>query len=259
MYKTFGNFLRYASSYSVLNKSQERQYLKNYKNTGKECYKKALILHNLKFVASVAIRYNRDGVEPMELINEGILGLDAGIERFNLESNQRLLTFSVYWIRAKIGEYLRDKVSTIRLPANRYNELRSALRKCNLKNAELDDENNMLFSISQPRGMSEIISDGTNNIELGDTIACENDETDSAEHDSTKSAINKILSTLNNQEMNVVSMLSGITSGEKQTLEQVGSELNISTERVRQIRNKAFESLRCGYSNELKELLHEMQ
>lgn len=253
--KHFSDFCKYANLYEKMTQEQETAYLTKYKTTGKECYKKALILHNLKFVIGVALKYKRIGVDRMELINEGIVGFSNGIDKFNIESGNRLLTYCVQWIRASIGDYLRDKGNAVRLPAHHYNKLRMAIRKNNLKNIEMNDEEKEYMEMTRMKYTSDEISEGDNKITLGDSLVKDYGEFEEIEKNDMKDKICDILDSLPENHKNVLISLFGIESGSPQTLHTVGQEFNISHERVRQIRAKAFESLREEFGEELHTIL----
>lgn len=250
-------FMEEAGRYAPMSADVEQKYLKLYKETKDIKYKTKLINHNLRFVMSVASEYKKDGVSPLEFINQGVLGLDCAIEKYDISTGLKLITFAVHWIRASISEYIRDNANLIRLPANQHLALQKALRKSTKQNSKLSDNDYELFNITQ-RGtsLSEPVSDDDNSTTLGDILPDDKDiPSDSLDNRNMKHAIASALRSLPPAQKNIMTSLFGI-DGKRMTLHEVGNQLDISYERVRQLKLKACDALRASHP-ELKQYIGE--
>lgn len=254
-------FMTDVKRYEVMTPEIELATLKAYKETGNEKYRNALIEHNMRFVMSVTSKYHRHGVSPLELVNVGAMGLAQAIEKYDMDSGKRLITVGVWWIKAYVSAYLRDNANPIRLPANQHLLLQKALRESTKNNVDLheiaSDEVCELFNLTQ-QGSSfsdPVGHDGDDSLTIEDTLA---DETDTPYDEMEKGSIhNSIIDALGNLPENqreIILLINGFAGGEKKTLKEVGAEIGLSYERVRQLRNKAYRSLKEDHP-ELEKLL----
>lgn len=249
-------FMQEANRYVPMTQEVELANLKAYKETGDIRYKDVLMKHNIRFVMTVASQYRRSGISPLEFINIGFIGLDKAIEKYELDSGKKLITFAVHWIKASISEYLRDNANLIRLPANQHLRLQKALRESTKNDTKLSDDISELFNLAQ-EGSSfsdPVGGDGDDSITIEDTLPDEADTPyDATERTSLHSSIMEALSTLPEKQSKVMQGLFGF-DGEPKTLTQVGDDIGITYERVRQLKVKAINTLKETHP-ELKSLI----
>lgn len=253
-------FMSEAKRYEPMDAETELATLKAYKKTGEQKYKDSLINHNLRFVMSTASKYRKEGVSPLEFINLGVIGLDTAIERYDLESEKKLITSAVHWIKATISGFLRDDANMIRLPANQYLKLQKAIRISKKNNSSLGYSESELFNLTQ-EGSSfsdPVGNDGDDSITIGDTIP--NEELtpfENAQLSSIQSAIKDALDTLPYRQKEVMLELFGFGDGVSKTLTQVGQIHGITYERVRQLKEKSVKSLKENHP-ELKSFIGDL-
>ena len=216
---------------------------------------------NLRFVVSVAKQYQNNGLSLGDLINEGNLGLIKAASRFDETRGFKFISYAVWWIRQMILQALAEQARVVRLPLNRV----SALHKLSKAFSQLEQkyqrepsyeelgqslgvtENEVMqsYSISgRHLSLDAPFVQGEEN-SLLDTIAgSENSPETKLIADSLQSEVGRVLATLTSRESQVIVHYYGLCGAENLTLEEIGTKFNISTERVRQIREKATRSLR---------------
>lgn len=220
-----------------------------------------LVVSNLRFVISVAKKYQNQGLPLEDLINEGNLGLVRASHRFDPEKGYRFITYALWWIRQAIMEAITVNGKTIRLPLSRIRDMekiRKAINRFHL----VEDRNPNFTEIVEITGLSEMkvitsmksinsmvsLDDplGEDDFTVGDTIS---DNTFPTERISIKderdSAVQKILSTLEPREKMVIELTFGIGM-EERSVEDVSETLGIGKERIRQIRESAIRKLKGG-------------
>ena len=130
---TYNRYLREISKYSPLSREEEAETFKKYKETGDARLKDKLCKHNLLFVVSVAKRYSAlipySTLTLEDLINEGNLGLCLAVDRFDIETGNKFISYAVWWIRQKIVASIQDNFKTIRLPLSVKNTIRKIERE----------------------------------------------------------------------------------------------------------------------------------
>src|SRR3954463_2988321 len=133
--------------------------------------KDRFIRANLRLVVSVARRYPLPpGMELLDLIQEGNLGLEHAVDKFDWRKGFKFSTYATFWIRQAIGRALDQKASLVRLPGDRSASLRAALRQVAGDGDELDDENARLYRLTTPTSLDRTIGDDDSN-ELIDLLA----------------------------------------------------------------------------------------
>lgn len=217
---------------------------------------------NLRFVVSVAKQYQNQGLTLGDLINEGNLGLIKAAQRFDETRGFKFISYAVWWIRQSILQALAEQSRIVRLPLNRVGSLNkiskafSALEQKFEREPSPDEMAEMLdMSIeevmdtirisSRQVSMDAPFSAGEEG-SLLDVLEDDSEVTpdEALIIDSLKREVKRALATLTERESDVVRLYYGLTSGEALTLEEIGSRLGLTRERVRQIKEKAIRRLR---------------
>jgi len=207
----------------------------------KELVYQELITGNLRFVITIAKKYQNQGLPLPDLINEGNLGLLKAIRNFDWDKNLRFISYAVWWVRQSILQSLNDNSRTIRLPVNVTQELQKARKESEFTGERIDDK----FS-----NLPTVIGLDTNINDEGDTLVdiIKNVDADMPDKsfdtkDMLKIKLIGILQVLDDRERSIIEDYFGL-SGTPRTLEDIGSDFNLTKERVRQIKQKALRKLR---------------
>jgi RNA polymerase primary sigma factor len=206
-----------------------------------------LVKGNLRFVISVAKMYQNQGLDVLDLISEGNIGLIKAAERFDPNNGVKFISYAVWWVKQSIIQSLNDNARTIRLPVNVVQDLHKAKKEIEITGKELESKFTSLPSM--------IDLDMTIN-EEGDTLVDLIANPDALAPDAgfnTKDMLkNKLISLLNvldDREKVIIEDYFGL-SGTPRTLEDIGGDFGLTKERVRQIKERALRRLR----NESSEL-----
>jgi len=207
--------------------------------------KDRFIRANLRLVVSVARRYPLPpGMELLDLIQEGNLGLEHAVDKFDWRKGFKFSTYATFWIRQAIGRALDQKASLIRLPGDRSAGLRAALRQVAGDGDELDDENATLHRLTTPTSLDRTIGDDDSN-ELVDIIpddvpTPEDQVLAQAEEDMATG----LLDVLDARARYAVEQRFGINDGRKRSYREVGEELGVTAEAARRLVKRAVTTVR---------------
>ncbi|NHN38311.1 RNA polymerase sigma factor RpoS [Pseudomaricurvus alcaniphilus] len=248
--------------FSPLLSAEEEVYFSRKALRGCEASRKRMIESNLRLVVKISRRYVNRGLALLDLIEEGNLGLIRAVEKFDPERGFRFSTYATWWIRQTIERAIMNQTRTIRLPIHVVKELNVYLRAARELSQKLDHEptpedianlldkpvadvqrmlalNERVASMDVPIGQS---SDKT----LVDTIADQNasDPSELLQDSDLNNSIDNWLGDLSEKQREVLVRRFGLRGHEISTLEEVGREIGLTRERVRQIQVEALKRLR---------------
>ncbi len=200
---------------------------------------------NLRLVVSVARRYPLPpGMELLDLIQEGNLGLEHAVDKFDWRKGFKFSTYATFWIRQAIGRALDQKASLIRLPGDRSASLRAALRQVSGDGDELDDEHARLHRLTTPTSLDRTIGDDESN-ELVDILPDSNpgpEQLVMAQEDDRE--VTDLLDVLDPRARYAVEQRFGLTDGRKRSYREVGEELGVTAEAARRLVKRAVNTVR---------------
>ncbi len=207
--------------------------------------KDRFIRANLRLVVSVARRYPLPpGMDLLDLVQEGNLGLEHAVDKFDWRKGFKFSTYATFWIRQAIGRALDQKASLVRLPGDRSAALRAALRAVSGDADELDDENARLHRLTTPTSLDRTVGDDDSN-ELVDLLADDRpgpeDELLGAEHDEW---LKSLLDVLDPRARSAVEQRFGLTDGRKRSYREVGDDLGVTAEAARRLVKRAVVTVR---------------
>ena len=208
--------------------------------------KDRFIRANLRLVVSVARRYPLPpAMDLLDLIQEGNLGLEHAVDKFDWRKGFKFSTYATFWIRQAIGRALDQKASLVRLPGDRSASLRAALRQVSGDADELDDEHARLHRLATPTSLDRTVGDDDSN-ELVDLIA---DDKPGPEQQVLASAeesmVTDLLDVLDPRARYAVEQRFGIHDGRKRSYREVGDELGVTAEAARRLVKRAVSAVRA--------------
>lgn len=207
--------------------------------------KDRFIRANLRLVVSVARRYPLPpGMELLDLIQEGNLGLEHAVDKFDWRKGFKFSTYATFWIRQAIGRALDQKASLVRLPGDRSASLRAALRQVSGDGDELDDEHARLHRLTTPTSLDRTIGDDDSN-ELVDLLPDANPGPEQEVIAKVEDQmVTDLLSVLDARARYAVEQRFGLHDGRKRSYREVGEELGVTAEAARRLVKRAVNTVR---------------
>jgi RNA polymerase primary sigma factor len=253
-------YVRQIGDGRLLTPVEERELARR-KDEGDEAAKRKLIECNLRLVMSITRNYTKAGVPLLDLIQEGNLGLIRAVEKFDYKLGFKLSTYATWWIRQAVTRALADQGRTIRLPVHVAEQTRKVLRARRILTQKLNRDPDITeiakesgFPPERVRELLELVQDPVSlETPVGDGESLYGDLIEDTKSDRPDAATAKALRSrelagalqrLNPRMRRVLSLRFGLDGNSPQTLEEVGTGLGITRERVRQLEARALRELR---------------
>jgi RNA polymerase primary sigma factor len=258
-------YLRQIGRTPLLTPQKEIELARKIRNGDREA-REVMISSNLRLVVTIARDYADFGLPLLDLISEGNIGLMKAVERFDPAKRAKLSTYAVWWIRQSIKRALSNQSKLVRLPVHLGDKM-SKMRRVALRMSDelgrepTDEELSVEIGIAsekvaelrgagiRPTSLDAPISDD-GLTEFGESVADEEARTpfELLREKDLRSKVDGLLEELNGREKKIIAQRFGFGGGERKTLQQVGDELGVSRERIRQLENAALVKLRRALS-----------
>jgi len=254
-------YLREISQYPLISREDEVELATSIRRGDEESLDK-LVRSNLRFVVSVAKKYQNQGVSLSDLINEGNLGLIRAAHKFDETKGIKFISYAVWWIRQAILQALAEQSRIVRVPLNRAGTLHRIGKRSSALQQELgreptveeiaegmdisEEEVAKTLSISQTHlSLDAPLTPGEDNKLIDYLPDTQNAGPDQETFErALTDSIDEVLCTLKEREAKILRLYFGLDGREPMTLEEIGSMMGITRERVRQIKEKALARLR---------------
>ena len=254
-------YLKEIGRYKLLTKEEEIELAEKIKN-GNAAAKVTLINHNLRLVVSIAKRYIGRGMSFSDLIQEGNLGLIKAVDRYDLSKGFKFSTYATWWIKQNISRAVMDQGRSIRIPVHVI-ELMSNIKKVErdfqqkygrepkeeevaaILNLDVKKIKDAYASMKDATSLDIMVGDEEDTT-IGSFIEDESVALDfsAIEDEGRNEVIQQVLQTLNERERFIITHRFGLNGGRAMTLDEIGSTLKLSKERIRQLEEEALRKLR---------------
>lgn len=215
-------YFKEIGAYAPLSKEEDFSLWEQYKKNHDLAARDKIIQSNLRFVASVAKNFIGQGLSYADLVAEGNCGLMKAMDKFDYKMGNKTISYAVWWIRQSIMDALKNRNG--------------------MDTEELPSEHE-----KQPEEGSEEIDNAS--LTESPEIFLDNYKSDSMVENEAKKITNELIACLTDREQEVLNMYFGLNSSDEMTLDEIGEKLNLTKERVRQIKEKALRKLRCEALN----------
>ncbi len=265
---TVQRYLKELRRYPPMTRKEEKETLTRARKGDPKAIER-LVTSNLRFVVSVALEYQGRGVPLSDLIAEGNMGLMEALNRFDETRGYKFISYAVWWIRQAILNALK-RTSAVSMPANRQEDMDRMARRWGQMTQELGrvptvDEVASDMKISRKRAERALRCARTD-LSLESPIDAEGEKTllqvldceeahpdlEVLERDRNELITASLAGSLDTREANVIRSYFGLGDGERRTLGEIGRELGVTRERVRQIRNRALGKLRRYFKQRVR-------
>ena len=254
-------YVRQIGDGPLLTPAEERELARR-KDEGDEWAKRRLIECNLRLVMSITRNYVNSGVPLLDLIQEGNLGLIRAVEKFDYRMGFKLSTYATWWIRQAVTRAIADQGRTIRLPVHVVDQVRRVMRARRVLTQRLNRDpvpeelaKESGFEVKRVRELLDLVEDpvsletpvGDGDSMYGDMLEDTNSEQpDAALADLLRGVeLHTALASLNERMRHVLELRFGLNAAPPKTLEEVGTELGVTRERVRQLESRALRELQA--------------
>ena len=254
-------YLKEIGKIPLLSSKEEIELAKRIEE-GDEEAKKRLAEANLRLVVSIAKRYVGRGMQFLDLIQEGNMGLIKAVDKFEYQKGYKFSTYATWWIRQAITRAIADQGRTIRIPVHMVETINRVIRTSRemvqrlgrepsekelAKEVQMEEQQieKILRMAQEPVSLESPIGEEDDS-HLGDFIQDEDspEPHDSAAYTLLKEQLEEVMNTLTPREAKVLKLRFGLEDGKARTLEEVGREFEVTRERIRQIEAKALRKLR---------------